>query len=559
MPWQAEPIPYGRGEAMSKMKITKPQYENIGIDVIVPSPDNPRIINKKAQEFLDLVDSIRGSGVLIPIHVRQHPKQKGKYELLAGERRLIAAQICQLKTLPAIVHDGMSDEEAFELSFAENFAREDLTVMEQGKAVIMLLAKYKNDRQAVASKIGKSIQWVSQRIALAKNLSKNWQQALTEPEQDMEIPRWPASHLQRIAVFPKDVQDQLLEDIAYDEMPTTPELDELLKKQLMALSQAPWDVANAELIETAKACSKCPKRSSAQPGLWDDTLDAEAIKKNDRCLDRNCWDDKMTAFIKARALELRAKYPNLVAAVMPDQNVKYNDRQQLEQQYGLVAYQWKLAKEGGKDAVPALIVFGAQAGELKFIKLPEGAKASTAEGKTRPIGKDGKPKPRPLKERRALLKKKRWFVTVREVIELLKKKQVSDITTKNKILTVMALVVEFGTKLAEWDGVHRHIERCSWRSFAKKTDQEKVLAELWQRAKESITAELTYNGPITQTPDECIAGAKTMAKITGIDIKAIYKKASETEYPEPKCWAGLNEDGKPKKKVDKKKTKKRKS
>ena len=93
----------------------------------IPTPDNPRRIDVTGEAFQELVDSVRGQGVLVPVHVRAHPKRKGKWDLRAGERRLRAAQAAGLETIPAIVHDAMTDAEAFELTFTENFAREDLT------------------------------------------------------------------------------------------------------------------------------------------------------------------------------------------------------------------------------------------------------------------------------------------------------------------------------------------------------------------------------------------------------------------------------------------------
>lgn len=521
--------------------------EFISTELIVTNSDNPRILNKSSQSYIDLVDSIRASGVLVPVHVRKHPKQKGKYDLLAGERRLIAALECKLRVMPALNHDGMSDAQAFELTFAENFAREDLTAMEQGKAVVTLMRKYKDDTEAVASKMGKSVKWVRQRMALAKNLSEKAQDMI---KREPVFAQWTTTHLQRVAGFPAEVQVNILEWFWQDEPPTLKKLDEYLQTKLSVLSKAPWDLKDAKRLPKTKACNKCPKRSSVEPCLFDETIDIREIRKNDRCLDIKCWQQKMRAYLEARSKEIRKDHPKLIGAVTPGQQLSHNEAYNIRNQYGEIATDYKLANGSDKDAVPALVVCGADVGKLLFIKLPKPKAGQPAvKGKTAKTVT-------PLKDRRAMLELKRWFVTVQKVIEQLKKKQISDITTKNKLLTVMALIVEFGTKeLNRWDSSSRYIERNSWRSFAKKTDQKKVLAELWGRAKKSITAELTYTGPITQTPDDCITGAKTMAKITGIDVKAIYKQACE-KYPKPKCWAGLNEDGTLKKSKVKKSTKK---
>ncbi|NIP28975.1 MAG: ParB N-terminal domain-containing protein, partial [Phycisphaerae bacterium] len=67
------------------------QLEELPITDIIPSGDNPRIINEKDSAFVELADSIRAQGVIVPVHVRIHPEQKKRFELLAGERRLRAS------------------------------------------------------------------------------------------------------------------------------------------------------------------------------------------------------------------------------------------------------------------------------------------------------------------------------------------------------------------------------------------------------------------------------------------------------------------------------------
>ena len=107
------------------------QLCELKINQIRISGDNPRIINKKSPEFLELVESVRAIGVKVPIHVREGGKFKSKgdidrYELLAGERRLLAAGEAGLETIPALNHGELTDDAAFEVTFAENYAREDL-------------------------------------------------------------------------------------------------------------------------------------------------------------------------------------------------------------------------------------------------------------------------------------------------------------------------------------------------------------------------------------------------------------------------------------------------
>ncbi len=526
-------------------------YQELQLTDIVTSPDNPRIINDKAPGFLELIESIRALGVIVPVHVRIHPKQKDKFELLAGERRLLAAAKTDRTTIKAINHGSISDEQAFEISFAENFAREDLTPLEQSKAANILLQKYKGDVEAAASKLGKSVRWILQRIAIDKNLSKDWKQAIAD---DSMLANWTASHLQLIAALPNDLQDRFLaNEINYANMvPTVKELEKELADQFHLLSKTPWITSDPKLLKDVPACTECSNRSSARPGLFDDTLNKDTIKKNDRCLDHNCWGEKLAAYIQQRAIELRKQYPNLVFAVMPDQSLGYYERQNLSQQFGYIINEWKSSKEDAKDALPALVVFGKNAGELRWIK-PIG-NAIGKKDKKRSIGSDGKLKPTPLKQRRVMLDKKRWFVVIREVIEEIKKLKVNDIACEDKIFTVMLFAAVFGTEQKS----RRAIDWNKFAAFFKKAGEDSkqnrqlALVELWGQVSKTLQERLSYCDAISQTPDDLITEVQGLGEVIGIDVTAIFKKVSQEVYPEPKSWKNLNANGSPKKKNKKK-------
>lgn len=536
-----------KGKKMVNTK-TAPDIRVVGTNYIIPSPDNPRIINEQAPAFLELVESIKAKGVMIPIHVRNHPKQKGKLDLLAGERRVRAAIAAGIEEIRAICYGEMGDDQAFEITFVENFAREDLTPLEQGKAVETLMVKYKNDTQAVASKMGKSIRWVLQRQALSKNLSKEWRKAIIE---DVYLGVLTAAHLQLIAALPLNVQNDLLkyefDEYALSEIPSVKQLEHQLAQRLMLLSKAPWDLSDTKLIEKTKACSKCPKRSSHQPGLWDDTTEKETVKKNDRCLDNDCWEEKLFTWLKMRFTELQAKYPTLtwVATQSYEYARKTQIRDELISELGNVLFGgWKNSKEGAKNAVPALVIDGGDIGQVRWITITEQSQQSTSSRSQRAPGT-----PTPLKERRVLLDKKRWSVVIRNLIEKIKKSPVDKIVNKDRILTVMALAVTFGIKDEDFSkdfSARSASDSTTWASFTRKTDRKKVLAELWASVRNTICGDLTWCGPITQTSDVLIDDAKCAAKLLGIDIKAMFKEVSEKDYPEPKSWKSLKADGTPK-------------
>ena len=525
--------------------MSQENYKLIRISDIRPNPDNPRVINEKSEAFGMLVDSIKASGVLIPIHVRPDPCQKGKYALLAGTRRLMACQAAERTAIPAIVHKDITDVQAFEITFNENFAREDLTVFEESKAVEILTEKYGGDIHAVSSKMGKSVSWVMQRAAINKKLSKEWKQAmiLAGEDSDSKMDQWTAAHLQLIARFPDETQNKLLEFYLYEAVPSVKELNEKITSELRLLKNTPWNTDERMEVTRGKkkvklACIKCPDRTSAQPGLFDDTLDVEEIRKNDKCLNPACWDMKTQTHLKFRVAELRAQHKDLVcvSAEIPS----YYESQKLREDFGgfLVAKSgYAKSKEGAKGAVPALVIHGEGAGEMQWVKA---VKQSSGSGR-QASQKNAEKSQKSLKEKQKELASKRWQQVLRELYELVKDSTVDMITAENKILFVFLIAAEFGTKsINQWDA--------NWKSFFKvysecnsKRDETRPCQLLWEVIKPVLADRVSYNGPITQVPDKYIAEAKIIAGHLGIDINSMFAKQVEA-IPEPKAWAKIKEE-----------------
>ena len=110
-----------------------------------------------------LSESIRARGLLQPIVVR--PIAGGTYELVAGERRLRAARMAELETVPALVRD-TEDGERLELALAENMAREDLNPIEEARACATLVEDLGLTKEDVGRRVGRSRVAVSNLIRL---------------------------------------------------------------------------------------------------------------------------------------------------------------------------------------------------------------------------------------------------------------------------------------------------------------------------------------------------------------------------------------------------------
>ena len=121
-------------------------------DLIQPNARQPRQTFDQAR-LAELAESIRIRGVLQPIVVR--PLAGGSFELVAGERRLRAAQMVQLETIPALVRD-TDDWERLDLALAENMARVDLNAVEEARACAMLVDDLGLTKQEVGRRVGRS-------------------------------------------------------------------------------------------------------------------------------------------------------------------------------------------------------------------------------------------------------------------------------------------------------------------------------------------------------------------------------------------------------------------
>jgi len=132
------------------------------VAAIAPNPRQPR--RRFDEEALQaLAASLGERGVLQPVLVR--PRPGDRYELVAGERRLRAAQIAGLETIPALVGEH-GDAESLELALIENMAREDLSPIEEARACAALVEELGLTREDVGRRVGRSRVAVSNLLRL---------------------------------------------------------------------------------------------------------------------------------------------------------------------------------------------------------------------------------------------------------------------------------------------------------------------------------------------------------------------------------------------------------
>ncbi len=135
----------------------------LDLERIERNPDQPRTSFDETT-LGELAASIAVHGVLQPVIVRQ--LADGGYQLVAGERRLRAARLAGLQTVPAIVRDGVEEGASLELALIENIQRADLNPIETALAYRELIDRFGLTHEAVARQVGKSRVAISNALRL---------------------------------------------------------------------------------------------------------------------------------------------------------------------------------------------------------------------------------------------------------------------------------------------------------------------------------------------------------------------------------------------------------
>ena len=153
----------GRGLSalLREVETASAGLEQVPVDLIDPNPFQPRSAFPE-ETLRGLAESIRSSGVLQPILVR---RVDGKYQLIAGERRLRAARMAGLQAVPAVIRD-LGDRETLELAVTENVMREDLNPIEVAHAYDSLQERFQLSHEEIAARIGINRSTVSNTLRL---------------------------------------------------------------------------------------------------------------------------------------------------------------------------------------------------------------------------------------------------------------------------------------------------------------------------------------------------------------------------------------------------------
>ena len=277
----------------------------LAIAKIVPGPNPRKHFDEMA--LAELAESIRAKGVLEPILVRPLSRTssgaiiagdrkktlesfpglaaKECYELVAGERRLKAAQRAELKTIPALVRE-LSDQEAAEIRLVENEQRQDLSPLEKAAGYQDLIDRYGHTVESIGQKVGKSASTV-----------RGFLKLLLLPEKAkkaVEDGTLPAATAGLIARLPSEkIRQEAAKDVmSYARgshgVPSYRRVKEDIERRLLVeLKQAPFD-QRQEGLAGVGACTSCPKRAGNNRAEFPDA-------RADMCTDPECYDKKKQA------------------------------------------------------------------------------------------------------------------------------------------------------------------------------------------------------------------------------------------------------------------------
>lgn len=280
--------------------INNSEYRNVPITSLLESASNPRKRYDEAS-LSELAASFKSQGILAPLLVRE--VQESKYEVVAGSRRLRAAKLAKIESVPVRVV-ALTDAEAIEAQCVENLQREDIHPLEEAfgfKSLLDLGEPY--NIANIAARAGKSNAYIYGRLKLT-DLIPSVAEAFLEDKitigHSLLIAKLPAAQQQE--AFAAAFRNMWTSEGNTQVLIPVRELAAWIESNiLLQLKTAPFDKQDETLVPDAGSCANCPKRTGFNKLLFADV-------RKDSCTDPQCFRAKVDAHI-AKAME---KKPQLV-------------------------------------------------------------------------------------------------------------------------------------------------------------------------------------------------------------------------------------------------------
>src|SRR5437763_11601869 len=281
------------------------EYRDVSVTALIESASNPR---KRFDEnsLNELAASFKSQGVLAPLLVRE--LDESKYEVIAGARRLRAAKLAELESVPVRVVK-LSDAEAIEAQCVENLQREDIKPLEEAlgfKSLLELGEPY--NIANIAARSGKSEAYIYGRLRLADLIPRVAEAFLKDnitTGHALLIAKLPASQQQE--AFAAAFRGQWTSEGNTQVLIPVRELAAWIESNiLLQLASAPFDKQDETLVPEAGSCANCPKRTGFNKLLFPDV-------RKDSCTSPDCFRAKIDASVK-KTLETKPRLIQISAA-----------------------------------------------------------------------------------------------------------------------------------------------------------------------------------------------------------------------------------------------------
>lgn len=279
--------------AAAKEAIANGTLTRIAENLIEFSPSNYRssYSEKALQEF---AENLRQNDLISSLLVRPIPD--GKYQLVAGERRLRAGRIAGLATVPVNIVD-LSDDQVLEVQLSENLQREDPHPLRDADAIARMSAQ-KLSIEEIGVRISKSKSFVYTRLKLSR---------LIDPFREMFLAdKLNIVQASDIATLDSQSQQEFFDEQCNDwkeqEDFDFEDISHFLQQYECDLSNAPFDTLDSTLLPHAGACTTCPHNSATLTSLFPDMAE-EAI-----CHNKPCYQQKCEAFTSIEILNLYTEH-----------------------------------------------------------------------------------------------------------------------------------------------------------------------------------------------------------------------------------------------------------
>ena len=298
---------------------------------------------------------LKQHGMISPVTLRL--RTDGKYELVAGERRLRAARIAGLEAIPSAIVT-LSDEQVIEIQLAENIQRENPHPMQEAQGIGQLQQQGKTIEE-IAARLGKSKQFVYARLKLL---------LLTESFQEMLLAdAITLNEAFKISSLSAESQTDFFKEHCTkwkkDKTFNLDDLDWYLTQYRYDLKKAPFNIKDKALVAEAGACTNCPSNSGSLKTLFPE-LAKQAVCSNKQCYNNKCQihflnllatnidayqptaliyfnqineqQEKMLQLIPAAAELPRYNYPEITTIQKPEtpdkEDYSYGEEEELDEQ-----------------------------------------------------------------------------------------------------------------------------------------------------------------------------------------------------------------------------------